>query len=98
MSRRIETKIETIEHKVNIISCDICHKEVSYLEIPVYESDFKSISDNSDVRSWWKKPFDRIVGIKKYFTSDEINNNPDFEVHVGCIYELIKKAVENDQL
>lgn len=93
MGRRIETKIETIEHKVNIISCDICHKEISYLEVPVYGSDFKSISDDSGVRRWWKKQFDRIVGIKKDIISDEINNNPDFEVHVGCVYELIKKEI-----
>lgn len=92
MSRRIETKIETIEHKVNIIACDICHKEVSYLSRPVYGSDFQSMAEALDTRVWWRKPFDRIVGVLKDSTADEIESDPDFEVHVGCVYELIKKA------
>lgn len=94
MSRRIETKIETIEHKVNIIACDICHEEVSYSEIPVFGSDFQAMSEALSHTSWWRKPFDRIVGIKKGYRVDGIEDNPDFEVHVGCVYELIRKATK----
>lgn len=94
MSRRTERRIETVEHEIQIMACDICGEEVPVIERPIYGGDFQTLSDALSPRQWWRKPLDRIVGITKGSASDEIKGNPDFEVHVGCVYELIKKATE----
>jgi hypothetical protein len=79
--------------------CDICKKEIGG-EDAITSSDYaKSFARFAEASraysptSWWRKPFDHIVGISKndiYGTS----KNPEFDVHVGCAYDVIKKAIE----
>lgn len=94
MSRRTEKRIETIEHGLQIIACDICGEEVPVIERPIYGGDFQTLSDELSPRQWWRKPLGRIVGIVKGSASDELSYSPDFEVHVRCAYELIKRRLK----
>jgi hypothetical protein len=97
MTRRTEIRTETLNRKVAYIACDICHKEIPVAHDEIHSSDFSSglreMSKAMEPRQWWRKPFNRIVGISKkslYTEADE----PEFDVHVRCAYDVIKKALE----
>lgn len=85
-------RTEVIEQEFNTIVCDICGEEVPMIEDPIYGASFQALSDAMSPRKWWRKPLDRIVGIKKGSVLDEANSS-DFDVHVKCGYRVIKDAV-----
>lgn len=97
MTVRKETIEEVVERTRTIVECDICHEEVSVLEIDIDSNSFENVSrrinGNFKPSFWFKHPLKAIVGIAKGSNRDE--DNADFNVHVGCAYEAIKNAVES---
>lgn len=86
MSKTTKTVTRTQDETYTIVACDICGEEMPPSQIDVWNhsSRYRVI--------WWKEPLRYIVGIAKhdiYSTKES-----DFEVHVDCAYEAIRKAID----
>ena len=92
MSKRTETRTDTSTYEVTFTMCDICKKEVGpERSIQPYTVEMFNKNLNRH-QAWWRKPFDKIVGIRAKSTYDEYNS--DFDVHVSCAYDAIKTQVK----